>query len=107
MNAKRKGSQGERELAALLQSRGLEARRNDQRYVGGLHNPDIALTMGGHDVHVEVKRVERLNIQEAMNQAIRDADGQAMPVVAHRRNRGPWLVTMRLEDALGVWGYGQ
>lgn len=100
MNSKRKGSQGERELAVLLQARGLDVRRNDQRYVGGLRNPDIALVLGGMPIHVEVKRVERLNIHEAMAQAIRDADGLALPVVCHRRNRSPWLVTLRLKDVL-------
>lgn len=41
--------------------------------------------------------MERLNVSEAMQQAINDASGR-VPVVAHRRNREPWLVTMRLED---------
>lgn len=100
MNVKRKGTAGERELAALLTAHGLHPQRNDQRYVGGLHNPDIALDMAGTPIHVEVKRVERLNVHEAMQQAIRDADGQALPVVAHRRNREPWLVTLNLEDLM-------
>lgn len=56
--------------------------------------------MGLPGIHIEVKRVERLNVGEAMGQAIRDAgrfhDG--VPVLFHRRNRQPWLVTMRFED---------
>ena len=35
MNPKRKGSAGERELAAYLTAEGFPAHRNDQRYVGG------------------------------------------------------------------------
>ena len=49
-------------------------------------------------VHVEVKRVERLNIHEAMQQSIRDSNDQALPIVAHRRNRGEWYITMRAAD---------
>jgi len=33
-----------------------------------------------------------------MEQAIRDSEGKAVPIVAHRRNREEWLVTMRAED---------
>lgn len=59
MNVKRKGTAGERELAALLTAHGLHPQRGDQRYVGGLHNPDIALDMDGTPIQVEVKRVRR------------------------------------------------
>lgn len=38
-----------------------------------------------------------MNIHAAMAQAVKDA-GKAIPVVAHRRNRGAWLVTLRAED---------
>lgn len=57
-------------------------------------------------VHIEVKRVERLNISEAMTQSIRDAERfqDGAPAVFHRRNRQPWLVTMRLEDWLVFYG---
>lgn len=95
MNSKRKGSAGERELCALFQEAGLtEAHRNDQRYVGGKDNPDVAL----QGYHVECKRAERFNAYEAMAQAERDANGHSVPIVAHRRNKRPWLVVMRLTD---------
>ena len=98
MNGKRKGSQGERELAALLTEAGFPAHRNDQRDVGGWNNPDISAE-GLEGWHIECKRVERLNIGEAMHQAERDAAGR-VPVVIHRRNREPWRVTMNLCDWL-------
>lgn len=98
MNAKRKGSAGERELASILQRAGYaDAHRSDQRYVGGLHNPDVG---GMPGVHLEVKRAERFNVYDALDQATRDADGQAVPVVAHRRNNRPWVVCLWLEDWL-------
>lgn len=100
MNNKRKGNAGELELLHLLEERGLDVRRNDQKFIGGVDNPDLALTVEGQPVHVEVKRCERLSLYEAMEQAEHDANGHALPVVVHRRNRKPWLVVMRLEDAL-------
>lgn len=98
MNSKAKGSAGERELCAYLTGQGYPAHRNDQRYAGGHGNPDISAE-GLGDLHIEVKRVERLNISEAMKQAERDAAG-LVPVVIHRRNREPWLITMHLTDYL-------
>ena len=64
--------------------------------------------MGLLGVHIEVKRVERLNILEAMTQAIRDADRfqDAAPAVFHRRSRSLWLVTMRLTDWLELYERG-
>jgi len=102
MNSKKKGSGGERELLEILKENGFpDAHRNDQMYRGGLDNPDISAELDGIPLHIEVKRVERLNVSEAMRQAVRDANGAAVPIVAHRKNREPWLITFRLEDYLG------
>lgn len=98
MNSKRKGSAGERELCGVLTEAGFPAHRNDQMYAGGHDNPDIT-ARGLEGFHFECKRVERLNIAEAMKQAEADAAGR-VPVVAHRRNRSPWLVTLHLSDWL-------
>lgn len=100
MNSKRKGSAGERELEQILAESGIRAVRNDQRYISGKNNPDISVEFAGEPVHVEVKRAEHLNITKAVNQAVSDADGKAFPVVVHRTNRQPWLVTFRLDDFL-------
>ena len=96
MNSKRKGCYGERELCMWLTAHGYPARRNEQRYIGGKGTPDV-VAEGLERFHFEVKRVERLNVPAAMQQAERDADGR-IPAVVHRRNREPWLITMHLED---------
>ena len=101
MNSKAKGSAGERELCVWLTAHGYPARRNEQRYIGGKGNADV-VAEGLERFHFEVKRVERLNVPAAMQQAERDADGR-IPAVVHRRNRAPWLITMHLED----WIKGQ
>ena len=97
MNSKRKGSGGEREVAELLRVHGYDAHRNEQRYIGGLNNPDVDGLPG---YHIEVKRTEKFSLYDALRQAQRDADGKAVPIVCHRRNRQPWVVVMTLEDFL-------
>lgn len=102
MNSKRKGNTGEREVLQLLIDAGIDAQRNEQTFVGGIDNPDISASICGIPLHVEVKRKERFSVYDAMNQATRDANGHALPVVAHRRNRRPWLVVFRLDDLLDL-----
>ena len=96
-----KGAAGERELAALLSAAGFECQRGGSLSFGEI--PDV---LGLPGIHIEVKRVEKLNVGEAMEQAIRDSDRMldGMPALFHRRNRKPWLVTMRLEDWLKLYG---
>ena len=94
-NSKAKGSAGERELANRLKELGLSARRT-QQFCGKAGDADVdCVELSGF--HIECKRVERLNIDMAMDQATRDC-GDKTPLVIHRRNRRPWLVTMFLED---------
>lgn len=102
MNVKRKGTAGENELAEILRGAGIRAYRNDQIYTGGKGNPDVFAEIGDQKLHIEVKRVEKLNVPEAVNQAIRDAEEGAFPLVAHRRNREKWLVTMPLLPLLDI-----
>ena len=94
-NSKRKGGRGEREFAALCRDEGYGHAQRGQQFQGGIDSPDVKGLPG---VHVEVKRVEKLNVLEAMEQAVRDCDGKALPIVAHRRNHSPWLITMRAAD---------
>jgi Holliday junction resolvase len=93
----RKGAAGERELAAILGEYGYSCDRGGSYSMGDV--PDLTGLPG---VHIEVKRVEKLNVMEAMEQSIRDSERMAdgVPALFHRRNRKPWLVTMRLEDWL-------
>lgn len=97
INGNRKGKAGERELAAILRSRGYQARRA-QQYCGKAGTEDITHDLPG--VYLECKR-ERLNVLQAYNQARRDnQDAARAPVVAHRVSKSPWLVTLSLDDFL-------
>ena len=96
-NSKRKGKNGELEFAHFLQDHGYKARRT-QQYSGTEGTSDV-VGLPGH--HIEVKRNERLNVYKAVEQALRDSEGTGLiPIVAHRRNRGEWLITLRAEDYL-------
>lgn len=98
-SSQRKGADGERELAALLREYGYSVERGGSLSFGEV--PDLTGLPG---VHIEVKRVERLNVPEAMKQAVRDATKFGrIPVLFHRRSREPWLVTMRLHDWMGLY----
>lgn len=91
MNSRNKGVGGERELAAKLREYDYKGRRG-QQYCGANGDADV---IGLPGVHIECKRVERLNLSEAMKQAVRDAGAVKVPAVFHRKNREEWLVTMR------------
>lgn len=99
MNSRKKGKNGELEIAAILREYGYNCRRG-QQYCGTSGDADV---IGLPYVHLEIKRVERLNIEDAMSQSKRDAREGETPVVMHRKNRCEWLVTMRLEDFMSMY----
>ena len=100
--SQRKGRAGELELARLLQGYGYNVEPGMAVSYG--ETPDL---VGLPGVHIECKRNERLNVPEAMAQAVRDADRflDGAPTVFHRRNRSGWLVTMRLPDWIAIYGH--
>lgn len=99
MNSRQKGAAGERELANKLREYGFECRRG-QQYCGTNGDADV---VGLPGIHIECKRVERLNMSEAMKQAVEDAGAVKTPAVFHRKNREGWLVTMKLEDWIKMY----
>lgn len=93
--SRQKGKRGEREAAAELGAIfACEARRGVQ-YQGGPDSPDVVLQ--GVNVHVECKRVERLDLYGAMRQAIDDAGGD-VPMVWHRRNNEESVCIVQTSD---------
>ena len=93
INSKQKGAKGERELAKILKEYGYNCRRGQQ--YNGLEGEDV---IGLDYIHIECKRVEKLNLYDAMEQAKKDSKEGQVPVVFHRKNNKKWLVTMELED---------
>ena len=101
VNSKRKGDAGERELAKKLNEYGFSTRRSVQ--YNGKADDGKADLVNLPGIHIECKRVERLNVSEAMTQAINDAKGGELPTVFHRKNREGWLLTMRLDDWMELY----
>lgn len=102
MNSRQKGKTGELELSHKLQEYGYETRRSVQ-YNGKDGQADV---VGLPRIHIECKRVEKLNLYDAMEQAKRDAKDGNLPAVFHRKNRHNWLVTMELDDFIKLYEGG-
>lgn len=99
MNSRQKGAAGERELANVLKEYGYKARRG-QQFCGANGDADV---IGIEGLHIECKRVEKLNIDNAYRQAAEDARDGETPVVMHRKNGQKWKVTLSLEDFMKLW----
>ena len=95
MNSKQKGKRGERMFAQLCREHGYDVRRTAQ-YCG--NTGEAADVIGLPGIHVEVKRVERLDLYAAIRQAKHDARPGEKPIVAHKRNNEVWYITMSAED---------
>ena len=98
-NSRQKGARGERELAKILKEYGYDTRRG-QQYCGANGDADV---VGLPGIHIECKRVERLDIYAALEQAVSDAREGETPVVMHRKNGRKWLVTMSLDDWMRLY----
>ena len=86
INSRQKGAQGEREWAKFLTAHGFPSTR-------GFPLKDNLCESLSY-IHFEVKRVENLNIYDALAQAARDGGPKKVPVVAHRKNGKEWLITL-------------
>lgn len=98
--ARNKGARGELELSHIIRDQwGYDVHRGKVFY----GESDL---IGLDCIHIECKRVEKLNIHKAMQQAITEADKRkdGLPAVFHRKNNEDWLVTMRLEDWMDLYG---
>jgi Holliday junction resolvase len=95
-----KGKAGEREFAALCRHYGFDANRTAQCKGKTGQAGDVEGLPG---THVEVKRVEKLNLWQAMMQSVCDTQAEGkdnVPIVAHRKSRQDWLVTMLADHFL-------
>lgn len=101
VNSKQKGKRGENEICRVLKQYGFDCRRSVQ--YNGKAEEGQADIVGLTGIHAEIKRVERLNLYDAMAQAIHDAKDGELPTVFHRKNHSEWLVTMRLPDWMDLY----
>lgn len=96
VNSKQKGKRAELALSHKLNDLGFNTRRTAQ--YNGKELGSLADLVGIPNVHIECKHNEHLNIHDAMAQADRDSNEGDTPMVFHKKNGKPWLVTMHLED---------
>jgi hypothetical protein len=98
VNGKQKGKRGELELCHVLkESFGWDAERSVQ-YNGNAGDSDL-LVRQMPAMFLECKRVQSLSVSKAMETAVRQA-GSKLPCLFHRRDREPWLLTIRLADLM-------
>ena len=105
INSKKKGKVGELEFAHECAKYGFDNVYRTAQTNGKLEQ-SLADCEGLDGIHVEVKRVEALNIDTAMEQSVRDLTTKKekrLPVVFHRKNRKKWKATMYLEDWMKLY----
>lgn len=103
MNSRDKGRRGEIELCKLLLPWWPEAARNLDQF-----GADKRDALGVAGIHFQIKRVEKLNVWNALDQAIGEAAAHDLPVLAFRRNlnrsplpsRSKWFGAMELDELL-------
>lgn len=100
---RRKGSNGELEVAAIFRAAGFDCDRVPNS--GGLRiKGDLA---GSVPAHVEVKRCEVLRLPTWMRQAEADAPAGVTPVVAYRRSHENWYAVLPLEHLAALMAVAQ
>jgi len=105
INSRAKGARAERQWRDQLREAGFLKAFRGQQYCGAAGNADVVCPELP-SFYFECKAVQNLNVLNAMKQAIADCplqsnDGQKQtPVVAHKKNGEPWLVTMLAADWL-------
>ena len=97
-NNRQRGKYGERSCRDAIKEHWLMsgAHRTGQTSAK-VSGADLA---GTGKLHVEVKLRKSLSVEKFLEQAIRDARPGLVPVVAMRRDKGEWLVMLRMRDSL-------
>ena len=98
-NSKAKGKRGELEVVRRCKAEGYDGVRRSAQCCGNSEE-GAADVVGLPGIHIEVKRVEHLNLDDALAQASRDAGKTTgnIPAVFHRKNGTGWKVTMGAND---------
>ena len=104
-NSVKKGKEFENEIAHQIEERlGGRAWRTPCSGAKWWQKADIA---GKGNIvverfHIEAKRQERVNLEDAYGQALRGAGPDKMPLVVTRRNRDISMVYMKWDDFLAL-----
>lgn len=104
--SREKGKRFERAVADIFKAHGYTAYRTAQ-YKG--NTGQAGDVEGVPYIHIEAKHQERMKLYDWMSQSISDSESEGkgnIPVVIHKANNKPVLVTMTVEDWLTLYkGY--
>lgn len=106
INSKEKGKRYELEIAKYFKELGFDKARRSVQYNGKAEEGQ-ADVVGVPFLHIECKHNESLNIEKALQQAIRDSQDNKknrIPIVVHRKNGEKSKVTMTLDDFTLLYG---
>jgi|HubBroStandDraft_6_1064221.scaffolds.fasta_scaffold01839_20 hypothetical protein len=101
-----KGARGEQEIIQLLRTYGWPNAERTSNGRAQIARGDFA---NGPRIHLDAKRTEVAHVWAWWEQANRDCRGRdpltlnsapALPVVAFRRSRSPWLALIEFEELL-------
>lgn len=98
-----KGARFERTVAGLFKDYGYEAFRSAQHSGKTGQAPDVKGVPG---IHIECKHCEKMHLYDWMAQADRDSKAEGKgnkPVVIHKANNKPVLVTMHFEAFMDLY----
>lgn len=101
--SREKGKRFEREVAHMFKEWGYKARRSAQ-YCG--NSPESADVVGIPYIHCECKNQQRMCLYDWYDQSVRDAraaEKNEIPVVIHKANNKPILVTMSFPHWLEMY----
>lgn len=104
VNSKQKGARGEREFSKLCKAQGWSEAHRTAQYCG--NTGDASDVTGLPGIHIEVKVGGNIRLYEARDQAVRDvtaAGNGDLPIIAHKRDRDEWLITMRADDWFAIY----
>lgn len=95
VNSNQKGKAGERELSKELQKFFKVKTKRGQQYCGLEGNADV---VGIDGIHIESKRVQKLNLSKSLQQAENDRKEEDRATLFSRKNHEPWIFSCYLDD---------
>jgi hypothetical protein len=103
-----KGKRGEYEVRDAFRSIGyIDCGRNLEQPSSEGFRVRGDLTGGPAELHIEVKRCERIELPKWLRQAEGQAGEGVTPVVVYRRSHEPWRAVVPLDYLLGLLKEGR
>lgn len=100
INSRSKGKRAELEVVHHFNAGGFDCWRTPNS--GGLSHSKGDIN-GVPGLHIEVKNVQQVRIQDWIAQAEGDCTAIDVPVVVWRTTRHPWRVDIALEEFIPIW----